>query len=159
MTDAETEKKVFIDMASSYQKRRGFKRSWIYVIYKKRFGTWPGALFKQKVDLEPNQNFLDWVKNHRLEEPDSAELQAKIAQKLEVRMMQKSLPRKGKTAIFLAKKFGVGMRTVQRYTSVPRPQYLATHTISISRPWEAMEMSRATWYRKGKPLQAPANAD
>jgi hypothetical protein len=33
----------------------------------------------------------------------------------------------------------------------PRPQWEADHNIGKTKPWEALGMSRPTWYRKGKP--------
>jgi hypothetical protein len=33
-----------------------------------------------------------------------------------------------------------------------RQQYLAKNHLSRTRPWEAAGMSKATWYRKGKPM-------
>lgn len=56
------------------------------------------------------------------------------------------------TARKMAEKFGVSTRTVQRIFAEPREQYLA-HSVSQSKPWEALGMSRATWYRKGKPTR------
>ena len=64
--------------------------------------------------------------------------------------------RRKHTAAELAKKLGCNPRTVRRYMAIPRAQYLA-ESVSRSKPWEALGMSRATWYRKGKPLKAPAN--
>lgn len=58
--------------------------------------------------------------------------------------------RKGTTAAALAKKMGVNIKTVCKYTAMPRADYEA-NAISRAKPWEALEMSRATWYRKGKP--------
>lgn len=58
--------------------------------------------------------------------------------------------RRTHTAAELAKKLGCDPRTVRRYMALPREQYLA-NAISRSKPWEALGMSRATWYRKGKP--------
>ena len=54
------------------------------------------------------------------------------------------------TAKKMAEKFGVSIRTVQNIFSQPREEYLA-NALSRSKPWEALGMSRATWYRKGKP--------
>lgn len=54
------------------------------------------------------------------------------------------------TARKMAEKFGVSARTVQRIFSQPREEYLA-NALSRTKPWEALGMSRATWYRKGKP--------
>lgn len=55
------------------------------------------------------------------------------------------------TARAMAEKFGVSLRTVQRTFSQPREDYEA-NAISRAKPWEALGMSRASWYRKGKPL-------
>ena len=44
------------------------------------------------------------------------------------------------------------MRTVQRWWAQPRDEYLAAHTTNRTKPWEALGMSRATWYRRGKPM-------
>lgn len=60
--------------------------------------------------------------------------------------------RKNTTAAALAKRLGVNIKTVYKYTAVPRDEYEA-NSISRAKPWEAMGMSRATWYRKGKPEQ------
>ena len=38
--------------------------------------------------------------------------------------------------------------------AIPRKQYLA-NALTQSKPWEALGMSRATWYRKGKPKSIP----
>lgn len=54
------------------------------------------------------------------------------------------------TAKAMAEKYGVSQRTVQRIFAEPREQYLS-HSISRAKPWDALGMSRATWYRKGKP--------
>lgn len=58
--------------------------------------------------------------------------------------------RKDTTAAELAKKLGVNIKTVYKYTAVPRQEYLAS-AMARSKPWEAVGMSRATWYRHGKP--------
>jgi transposase len=60
------------------------------------------------------------------------------------------LGRRNCTARELAQRLGIGLSTVQKYTSIPRSEYLAK-SVSKSKPWEALEMSRATWYRHGKP--------
>ncbi|ABM40248.1 hypothetical protein Pnap_5000 (plasmid) [Polaromonas naphthalenivorans CJ2] len=61
------------------------------------------------------------------------------------------------TARKMAERFNCSIRTVMRAIALPREEYLASHTVNRSKPWEALGMSRATWYRKGKPLDAPAN--
>jgi hypothetical protein len=62
--------------------------------------------------------------------------------------------RKGTTAKELAKKMGVNIKTVYKYTALPRADYLA-NSISRAKPWEALGMSRTSWYRKGKPTALP----
>ena len=62
------------------------------------------------------------------------------------------------TAREMAERFNCSIRTVMRAIALPREEYLASHTITRSKPWEVMGMSRATWYRKGKPLQTQTPA-
>jgi len=50
----------------------------------------------------------------------------------------------------LAQRFGVSARTVRRIMALPREQYLS-ESISRQQPWAALGISRATWYRHGKP--------
>ena len=64
--------------------------------------------------------------------------------------------RKNTTAAALAKRLGVNIKTVYKYTALPRAEYEA-NSLTRSKPWEALCMSRATWYRKGKPKTNPAN--
>lgn len=70
------------------------------------------------------------------------------------------MQRKQRTAREIAERLGLHPRTVQRYISRPRAEYEAS-SLTRSKPWEALGMSRATWYRKGKPepklLEEPAN--
>jgi predicted transcriptional regulator len=54
------------------------------------------------------------------------------------------------TARELAEKWGVTPRTVQRYIAQPRADYEA-QSLTRAKPWEGLGMSRATWYRHGKP--------
>lgn len=61
--------------------------------------------------------------------------------------IRKKRPMKAKE---MAEKFGVSVRTVQRIFAEPREEYLAK-SVNKSKPWEALGMSRATWYRRGKP--------
>ena len=63
-----------------------------------------------------------------------------------------------KTAAQIAMKVGCSERTVRNYWARPRAEYEA-NSLTRSKPWEALGMSRATWYRKGKPLQAPENPE
>jgi hypothetical protein len=62
--------------------------------------------------------------------------------------------RKNTTAAELAKRLGVNIKTVYKYTAVPRVEYEA-NSLARAKPWEALGMSRATWYRKGKPEPVP----
>ncbi|TSG18892.1 helix-turn-helix domain-containing protein, partial [Salmonella enterica subsp. enterica serovar Infantis] len=55
------------------------------------------------------------------------------------------------TAKELAKRFGCSTRTVFRAWSQSRADYLAENSISRDKPWEHFGISRATWYRRGKP--------
>ena len=157
------DKVAFINMATSYQVSMGYKESWIYVVFKNRYGAWPGVLFKQRVPSDPSSEFLEWIKAQQEEsikaknETDGKNLI--LVEQAKLNALRKLIhPRKGRTANQLAQTFGVTARTVQRYTSVPRAEYEA-NGISRAKPWEALGMSRATWYRKGKPLQAPANPE
>lgn len=55
------------------------------------------------------------------------------------------------TAREAAERFGISTRTVQRAWAQPREQYLA-ESLMRKKPWEQLGMSRATWYRRGKPM-------
>ncbi|GFL43055.1 HTH domain-containing protein [Neisseria gonorrhoeae] len=61
------------------------------------------------------------------------------------------------TAKELAKRFGCSTRTVFRAWSQSRADYLAKNSISRDKPWEHFGISRATWYRRGKPM--PSETD
>lgn len=56
-----------------------------------------------------------------------------------------------RTAREIAEKCGLSARTVRRYIAQPRAEYEA-NSLTKSKPWEALGLSRATWYRHGKPL-------
>lgn len=51
----------------------------------------------------------------------------------------------------LAKRFSVSERTVRRVQAQPREEWLAENSISREKPWLRLGISRATWYRRGKP--------
>ncbi|WP_172763574.1 rep protein, partial [Neisseria gonorrhoeae] len=55
------------------------------------------------------------------------------------------------TAKELANRFGCSPRPVFRAWSQSRADYLAENSISRDKPWEHFGISRATWYRRGKP--------
>lgn len=65
-------------------------------------------------------------------------------------MAAKNPVKRSSTARELAEKWGVSPSTVRRHIAQPRADYLA-NSISRAKPWEALGMSRATWYRLGKP--------
>ena len=56
----------------------------------------------------------------------------------------------------LAKRYGVHPVTIRRLVSLPRDQYLA-ESLSKTQPWKALGISRATWYRRGKPMPESCN--
>ncbi|WP_172766176.1 rep protein, partial [Neisseria gonorrhoeae] len=56
-----------------------------------------------------------------------------------------------------AKRFGCSTRTVFRAWSQSRADYLAKNSISRDKPWEHFGISRAPWYRRGKPM--PSETD
>ena len=55
------------------------------------------------------------------------------------------------TAKELAERFNCSTRTVFRAWSQSRTDYLNENSISRDKPWEQLGISRATWYRRGKP--------
>jgi len=69
-------------------------------------------------------------------------------------MTTEKLGRRNCTAKELAQRLKISTRTVQKYTSIPRAEYEA-NALTKSMPWQAVGMSRATWYRHGKPTQQP----
>lgn len=58
------------------------------------------------------------------------------------------------SARWYAEKYGISIRTVQRMAAIPRADWEA-NSLMHAKPWEALGMSRATWYRKGKPTAQP----
>lgn len=60
------------------------------------------------------------------------------------------------TAREMAERFNCSVSTVMRAIALPREEYLA-NALTRSKPWEKMGMSRATWYRKGKPEPVQEN--
>jgi hypothetical protein len=149
------EKLIFLNMATFHQEQMGYKEGWIYVVFKKKFGTWPNDLFKEKTPIEPSPEFLDWVKNQRNSDFKKGGENLLLVEQAKLKALHKlHHPRKGKTASQLAKRFGITERTVQRYTSIPRAEY-ENNSLTRLKPWEALGMSRATWYRNGKPEAPP----
>ena len=51
----------------------------------------------------------------------------------------------------MAAKFNVSERSVRKWWSQSRADYLAENSISRNKPWEYFGISRMTWYRRGKP--------
>ncbi len=68
-------------------------------------------------------------------------------EKLQPRKTKRPMP-----AREMAVKFKVNRSTVIRWWSQSRADYLAENTISRDKPWEKLGISRATWYRRGKPM-------
>ena len=69
-------------------------------------------------------------------------------------MTEKQQPRKTKrpmSAREMAAKFNVSERSVRKWWSQSRADYLAENSISRNKPWEYFGISRMTWYRRGKP--------
>ena len=52
----------------------------------------------------------------------------------------------------IAERFGCTTRTVYNFWAQSRADYLAENSISRDKPWEHFGISRATWYRRGKPM-------
>ena len=61
--------------------------------------------------------------------------------------------RRGVTIKELATIKNADPKTVAKYTSMPRADYLATHTVNRDKPWEDEGISRRTWYRRKKAQQ------
>jgi len=51
----------FIQQARWFAGRRGYKASWAYVVFKERYGTWPGDLLKEGDPQEASPEFVEWV--------------------------------------------------------------------------------------------------
>ena len=70
-------------------------------------------------------------------------------------MTDKLQPRKTKrpmSAREMAAKFKVSERSVRKWWSQTREDYLAENSISRDKPWEKLGISRRTWYYRGKPM-------
>lgn len=66
-------------------------------------------------------------------------------------MAEKRRSARNKTAKEIAAKVGCSERTVRYWWSMPRAEYEA-NSITRAAPWEKLGVSRATWYRNGKPM-------
>lgn len=55
-----------------------------------------------------------------------------------------------KTAQEIGEKLGVSARTVRRYMAQPRTEFEG-QSLTRLKPWATLGLSRATWYRHGKP--------
>lgn len=62
-----------------------------------------------------------------------------------------------KKASQIAAAVGCCERTVRNWWAQPRAEYLA-NSITQSKPWEAIGMSRRSWYRHGKPTENPRDS-
>lgn len=63
----------FLQQARWLAERRGYKASWCYVIFRERYGRWPGKLLKHAEPSEAGPEFLAWLEVYwdstRLREP------------------------------------------------------------------------------------------
>jgi transcription initiation factor TFIIIB Brf1 subunit/transcription initiation factor TFIIB len=73
-------------------------------------------------------------------------------------MAAKNQVHRKKTAREVAEKTGFCERTIRNWFAIPRAEYEA-NSISRAKPWEVMGISRATWYRHGKPTPKTDTAD
>lgn len=55
------------------------------------------------------------------------------------------------TARELAKKFNCSQQTIRNFWAMPREEY-ERNSYARTQPWEHFGISRATWYRRGKPM-------
>ena len=51
----------FVQQARWLADRRGYKSSWVYVVYREKYGEWPGKLLKEGESTFPSDEFLDWL--------------------------------------------------------------------------------------------------
>jgi len=54
----------FIQQARWFADSRGYKASWPYVVFKERYGAWPGDLLKEGDPQEPSPEFVEWVEGY-----------------------------------------------------------------------------------------------
>lgn len=63
------------------------------------------------------------------------------------------------TAREAAQMFDCHPSTVRRKIAQPRDEWLAEHAQERAQPWLSLGISRATWYRRGKPLPPEGGDD
>lgn len=71
-------------------------------------------------------------------------------------MAEKRRSARNKTAKEIAEKVGCSERTVRYWWAMPRAEYEA-NSITRAAPWEKLGISRATWYRKARPIPQKIN--
>jgi len=50
---------------------RGYKPSWAYVIFRQRYGKWPGKLLKEGEPMPASEEFLAWLSGHWTAKPEN----------------------------------------------------------------------------------------
>ena len=51
----------FVRQARWFAERRGYKASWPYVVFKDKYGRWPGPLLKDGDPMPVTDEFMEWV--------------------------------------------------------------------------------------------------
>lgn len=51
----------FVQQARFFADYRGYKPSWVYVVFKERYGRWPEKLLKEGEPMQFTDEFLEWV--------------------------------------------------------------------------------------------------
>lgn len=51
----------FVQQARWFVEHRGYKSSWVYVVFRTRYGKWPDGLLKQGEPMPPSLEFFDFL--------------------------------------------------------------------------------------------------
>lgn len=51
----------FVQQARWLAKSKGYKSSWVWVVFRQKYGKWPDDLLKEGEPQEASQEFIDWV--------------------------------------------------------------------------------------------------
>jgi hypothetical protein len=51
----------FVQQARWYATHYGYKQSWVYVVFRKKYGVWPNDLFKAGTPQVASDEFRQWV--------------------------------------------------------------------------------------------------